>query len=113
MLVELRRKAQESQPFEPLRTRTLGSPYREPRPQSPERLQLINFQSVGFDEDGVLRMVAEFRYEPWCCNGSHEIADAVVTLEKTISDASETAERIRDELAIEEYRKDLGSLTDD
>lgn len=56
-------------------------------------------------------MVAEFRYEPWCCNGSHEISDAVVTLEKVISEASDAAEHIRHGLASEEFkeiRKELG-----
>lgn len=91
----------------------MGSEYREPRPKSPERLELINFQSAGFDENGSLRIVAEFRYEPWCCNGSHEISDAVVTLEKVISEASEKAEEIRHELAVEELRKDIGDLSPD
>lgn len=88
----------------------MGSPYREPKPQSPERLHLINFKEVGFDGDGALRVVAEFRYEPWCCNGSHEISDAVVTLEKVVSEAAKAAEDIRSSLALEEFRKDLGDV---
>ena len=79
----------------------MGSKYREPRPKSPEKLRIVSFDSASFekDEEGysgdVVTLKATFNYYTWCCNDSHEIADAIAALQEAITSASEMAEKKR------------------
>lgn len=73
----------------------MGSPYREPRPRSPERLKLRSIDSARLEESDVVTVQATFTYYTWCCGDSHEIVDAVAVLEKAIQDAHDRAENKR------------------
>lgn len=79
----------------------MGSKYREARPKSPERLRIVSFDSASFekDEEGysgdVVTVKATFSYYTWCCNTSHEIADAIAALNTAIEQASIRAEKKR------------------
>lgn len=74
----------------------MGSPYREPRPQSPERLRLKSIDFAGFDpESGHLVVQASFTYDTWCCSDSHEITDAILAVSETFEAASTMAEEER------------------
>jgi hypothetical protein len=95
---------------------TMGSKYREPRPKSPEKLAIKSIDFAGFevDSDGysgdVVTVKASFTYYTWCCNGSHEIADAVVALQDAITSAAESAHKKRMKGAnkeVEELRKEI------
>jgi hypothetical protein len=94
----------------------MGSIHREPRPRSPERLRVVSFDSASFekDEDGyrgdVVTVKATFSYYTWCCSDSHEIADAVLALEKAIQSASIRAERKRSKKAQAEHRELLEEI---
>lgn len=90
----------------------MGSPYREPRPNSPERIKLKNIDFAGFEEiDGyvgdAVTVRATFTYYTWCCNDSHEIADAVATLQKLVYQAAEKAEIKRLKKLREEHEEVL------
>lgn len=85
----------------------MGSPYREPRPKSPERLRVFKVNSAGFDPDtGYLQVVVTFNYDRWCCDDSHEILDAITAVMETFEAASVQAEEERLKNLNEEY-KDL------
>lgn len=75
----------------------MGSQYREPRPKSPERLRLVSIDSVRFDDENYDSVVvkATFTYDKWCCNGMHEIADAVSALDRTVQSGKDKAEKKR------------------
>jgi hypothetical protein len=74
----------------------MGSPYREPRPQSPERLRLKSIDFAGFDRDtGELIVQVSFNYDTWCCSNSHEIIDAILAVSETFEAASTMAEEER------------------
>ena len=81
----------------------MGSPYREPRPRSPERIRLRSIDSAGFEDGDVVTVQATFTYYTWCCSDSHEIVDAVAALEKAIQDAHDRAERKRRKKAQAEH----------
>lgn len=72
----------------------MGSPYREPRPKSPERLSLRKIDFAGM-VDGVPMVQATFSYDTWCCSDFHEVMDAVETLNSVIENSSETAYEAR------------------
>lgn len=91
----------------------MGSKYREPRPRSPEKLQLKSIDSARFEEEysgDVVTVQATFHYYTWCCNDTHEIVDAIRTLEKAIQDASLRAERKRTKKAQAEHRELLEEI---
>ena len=90
---------------------SVGSPYREPRPKSPERLSLRKIDFAGL-VDGVPMIQATFAYDTWCCEDFHEVMDAVETLNIVIEKASEKAYKTRmqglrkeHEEAIKEFRE--------
>ena len=94
----------------------MGSKYREPRPKSAEKLRIKSIDFAGFeaDSDGysgdVVTVRASFTYYTWCCNDSHEIADAIVALQDAITSAAESAYKKRMKGAskeVEELRKEL------
>lgn len=59
---------------------------------SPERLMIEPSIDAQFDpETGAVRIHATFLYEPWCCNGGHEIADAINTLMAVVDERAESA----------------------
>jgi hypothetical protein len=68
----------------------MGSQYKEPRPKSPERLNLRKIDFAGF-VDGVPMVQATFAYDTWCCESFHEVMDAVETLNNVIEKACEDA----------------------
>ena len=74
----------------------MGSPYREARPKSPERLSVKRIDFAGHDpEDSRITVTVSFLYEPWCCHGSHEITDAISAVVDTFEAASDKAEAER------------------
>lgn len=92
----------------------MGSAYREPRPKSPERINLKSIDFAGFDDScDSVKIEATFVYYTWCCNGSHEISDAVAALERLVSEASERAEKKRLKKAREEYSDLFDTLNQD
>jgi hypothetical protein len=72
----------------------MGSPFREPRPKSPERLSLRKIDFAGV-VDGVPMVQATFAYDTWCCSDTHEVMDAITTLNDVIERASERAYKKR------------------
>jgi len=93
----------------------MGSPYREPRPKSPERIRLKSIDSVKFEEhdgyvDDSVTIQATFTYYTWCCSDSHEIVDAVAALEKAIQESHDRAERKRRKKAQAEHNELLKEL---
>lgn len=68
----------------------MGSPHREPRSKSPERLSLRKIDFAGL-VDGVPMVQATFAYDTWCCSDFHEVMDAVETLNSVIEKAFESA----------------------
>lgn len=88
----------------------MGSPYREPRPRSPERLTLKRIDFAGHDpEDTRVTVTVSFVYEPWCCNGSHEVTDAISAVVETFEAASEVAEKER----LDNLNKEYEGISDD
>lgn len=82
----------------------MGSPYREPRPKSPERLSVKSIDFAGHDpEDGQTIVTVSFVYDRWCCNGSHEVLDAITAVMETFEAASEMAEKERLDNLSKEY----------
>jgi hypothetical protein len=98
--------------------KAMGSKYREPRPKSAEKLRLQSIDSAGFEKDSdgysgdVVTVRATFTYYTWCCNDSHEIADAVVALQDAITSASESAYRKRMKGASKEVKELREELRD-
>jgi hypothetical protein len=87
----------------------MGSPYREPRPKSPERLSLRKIDFAG-TVDGVPMIQATFAYEAWCCNDVHEVMDAITTLNDVIEKASEKAYKKRMAGARKEHEEILKEI---
>lgn len=85
----------------------MGSPHREPRPKSPERIRLRSIDSAGFEDGDAVTVQATFTYYTWCCSDSHEIVDAVAALEKAIQDSHDRAERKRLKKAQAEHNEIL------
>lgn len=82
----------------------MGSPNREPRPGNPERISLLKFESAGYSTSGEVLITATFRYDAWCCNGSHEIVDGINALATAIEQSVEHEHRERMNRLEEEYR---------
>lgn len=83
----------------------MGSPYREPRPKSPERISIKRIDFAGHDpEDSRVTVTVSFVYDTWCCNGSHEITDAISAVVDTFEAASAISEKERLENLEEEYK---------
>ena len=89
----------------------MGSPYREPRPKSPERLSLRKIDFAGI-VDGVPMVQATFAYDTWCCSDVHEVMDAITTLNDVIERASEKAYKKRMEGARKEHEEILRELNE-
>lgn len=87
----------------------MGSPYREPRSKSPERLSLRKIDFAGM-VDGVPMVQATFSYDTWCCSDFHEVMDGVETLNNIIEKATEDAYKERmagAEAEMDEIRKEF------
>jgi len=76
----------------------------DPKPRDPRRLHLTNDISAGYDERGLLRITVAYYYDEWCCDGAHEVADAVNGISRILDDAQERIARAEHE----ELRRDLG-----
>lgn len=87
----------------------MGSPYREPRPKSPERLSLRKIDFAGM-VDGVPMVQATFAYDTWCCSDFHEVMDAVKTLNAVIEKAYENAYEKRNQALNEEHQELLREI---
>lgn len=55
--------------------------FREPRPGSPARLRVKRI-GTEFSEEGGIEVVVRMSYDTWCCNGTHELADAAKAIER-------------------------------
>ena len=83
---------------------------RDPKPRSPERLDLLRVDSAGY-VDGSIEVTVTYRYEPWCCNGFHEVADGVQAVHQMVDKAIARAYKKRTDKINAEYqeiREDLG-----
>lgn len=68
----------------------------EPKPRSAERLHLKSIDYAGIRPgEGVVTVTASFTYEPWCCDGSHEIIDGAKTLRNAVELAIDAAYKKR------------------
>jgi hypothetical protein len=74
------------------------------KPRDPRRLHLLNTVSAGYDEAGLLQVTVTYRYDEWCCDGLHEVADAIAAVDELLTDAQDR----RDHADREELRRDLG-----
>lgn len=90
----------------------MGSPNREPQPGNPERISLLKFESSGFSDDGTVLITATFRYDPWCCNESHEVVDGINALSRAIEQSYESEQSERLARLEDEYRGILNSDQD-
>ena len=93
----------------------MGSPYREPRPRSPERIRLKSIDSVKFEEhdgyvDDVVTVQATFTYYTWCCHDAHEMCDAVEAMHRAIEDSANRAEKKRQKKLHAEHKDLLEEL---
>lgn len=80
----------------------------EPRPRSPERLEMSSSVIADFDEErGVVRIHAEFTYLPWCCNGAHEVIDGLRAVHDVIDKSAHRAYRRR----LQKIQQEIGELT--
>lgn len=82
----------------------------DPKPRSAERLDLVRVDSADF-ADGSVEVTVTFRYDPWCCNGFHEVADGVQAVHQMVEKAVERAHKKRTDKINAEYREireDLG-----
>lgn len=87
----------------------MGSPNREARPRSPERLSIKQIEYVQGDPEGhTVDVTLTVSYEPWSDNKqSHELKDAVVAVYKALEGSRNRAEKKRLKRLNEEY-KDIG-----
>ena len=76
----------------------------DPRPGDPRRLTLLSDIMAGHDHNGLLTITVTYRYDEWCCEGAHEVADAVSGISRILDDAQERIARTEHE----ELRRDLG-----
>ena len=37
---------------------------------------MSSMEPAEIDEDGQVHVTVTYAYEPWCCNGAHELVDA-------------------------------------
>jgi hypothetical protein len=83
---------------------------RDPKPKSPERLDLLRVDSAGY-VDGSVEVTVTYRYDSWCCNGFHEVADGVQAVHQMVDKAVGRAYKKRTDRINAEYREireDLG-----
>lgn len=77
----------------------------EPRIKSPERLELIRVDSAGYNE-GSVEITVTFRYDTWCCNGFHEVADGVQAIHEMVEKSVDRAYKKR----TDRINKEIGPL---
>jgi hypothetical protein len=77
-----------------------------PKPKSPERLDLVRVESAGYNDDGSLEVTVTYRYDPWCCNGFHEVADGVQAIHDMMEKSADRAYKKR----INRINKEIGPL---
>jgi len=77
---------------------------RDPRPKSPERLDLLRVDSAGYVE-GSVEVTVTYRYDSWCCNGFHEVADGVQAVHQMLDKSAERAHKKRIDKINSEYRE--------
>lgn len=84
----------------------MGSPNREPRPTSPERLNIKQIEYVQGDPEGyTVDVTLTVSYEPWSDNKQdHELKDAVIAVYKAIDGSRSRAQKKRLKRLNEEYR---------
>lgn len=87
----------------------MGSEYEEPRPKSPERINLKKIDFAGL-VDGVPMVQATFAYDTWCCSDFHEVMDAIETLNNIIEKSSEDAYEIRIKALNDEHKELLREI---
>lgn len=60
-------------------------------------MRITSIDSVRFDDDDPDSVIvkATFSYSRWCCNGMHEIADAVSALDRAVQSGINKAEKKR------------------
>ena len=81
----------------------MGSEWRSPKPTSPERLTIKSIDKVKAVNSDIVSISVTFSYEPWCCTGPHELADAVKAVERAIQESSEASLAFREAKLEEEY----------
>jgi hypothetical protein len=60
----------------------------EPRPADPRRLwDTIDRIDARYVDGDTVELTVTVRYSPWCCNGTHEIADAITALDTALHHA--------------------------
>lgn len=59
------------------------------------------------NEYGVVRIHAEFTYNPWCCNGVHEVIDGLQTLHDVVEKSAHRAYKRRSR----KIQEELGELS--
>lgn len=69
----------------------------------PRRLTLLSDVRAGY-MDGRLQVTVTYTYDEWCCNGVHEVADAI----KAIYTMLEESQDRNDLAAREALRKEFG-----
>lgn len=87
----------------------MGSPNREPRPRSPERLNIKSIETVKPDPEGwKVDVTLTISYDPWdTASNDHELKDAVVAVYEAIDGSRSRAENSRLKKLEKEY-KDIG-----
>lgn len=60
---------------------------KEPKPASPARLRVQNVNIGGRDQDQT-QFTITVTYDNWCCNGLHEVADAISAIDILFEDAA-------------------------
>jgi hypothetical protein len=58
------------------------------KPRDPRRLTLTN-EVQSRDDEGILRVTVTYTYDEWCCNGQHEVTDALTAIQQILEDAQE------------------------
>jgi hypothetical protein len=61
----------------------------EPKPKCPRRLSEIRDVKASFTDGGSVELNVTLTYDPWCCSGGHEIADAIAALNNALEHAQE------------------------
>lgn len=73
------------------------------RPKDPRRLHLSNRISAGYDDLGLLQITVTYRYDEWCCDGPHEVSDAITAIEEILTDAQDRRARADREEILREF----------
>lgn len=74
------------------------------KPRDPRRLHLTNRITAGYDDSGLLQVTVTYRYDEWCCDGPHEVSDAITAIGEILEEAQDR----RDAADREEFARDLG-----